>query len=438
MTLGAHLCKDTLAQACMRMRLLGKGQAITFLVPEEIFTKIYERTHKLSNTPIEVNDVLCWSIVESWDDLKRSIPLWAVQGHRHESHKNLLHGASTTLEQAKSFLEDEAQSLEDRYRPRTKESDGMGHLEDWDMSNENIERIVSRCQDFGATGFNSATLSEEQERELAPEIEEERQIERPARMEAENHTLHPDLMLLARTGKAPFVVKAFEPAFSTLRSTSAAKFYDPAKFPSDLMATADYVRTVKAPGGTSKDAYVSDSYLRPVQWVLSVCETDGTTIKHLIILSQFEANHLIEPIKKYAKVTLHLFPPRANFSFASLDKLELYNVGRDFSWHQVPRSLTVQLNLFAGSLYLRTFAEYTELCDLLGLLQGTAQTGQQVFADGFIDPPAGKWGFKNSPVPFLRVLLMKIRREGEGVEKTHMGKILNGDRLEEMDFKEEA
>ena len=29
---------------------------------------------------------------------------------------------------------------------------------------------------------------------------------------------------------------------------------------------------------------------------------------------------------------------------------------------------------------------------------------------------------------------MKIRREGEGVEKTHMGKVLSGVRLEESDF----
>ena len=41
-----------------------------------------------------------------------------------------------------------------------------------------LPRYVSRCRDFGAMGFGSAPLSEEQERELAPEIEEERQVER--------------------------------------------------------------------------------------------------------------------------------------------------------------------------------------------------------------------------------------------------------------------
>jgi hypothetical protein len=87
-------------------------------------------------------------------------------------------------------------------------------------------------------------------------------------------------------------------------------------------------------------------------------------------------------------------------------------------------------------LYLRSLSEYNELCDYLGLLRGKAKMGQQVYADGFIDPPTGIWGLKQSPVPFLRSLLMKIRREGEGVEKTHMGRILNGIRLEEEDFKD--
>ncbi|KAH7080409.1 hypothetical protein BKA63DRAFT_464782 [Paraphoma chrysanthemicola] len=437
-TLGSHLCKDTLTQACMRMRLLGKGQAITFIVPEEISTKIRERTGKSVGDSIKVSDVLCWSICETWDDLKRSMPLWAVQGHRYETHKHLLHGANTTVLQAKAFLEDEAQSLEDRYRPRLQKDSGAGLLKDWDMSNQNICKIVKRCQDFEAMGFGSATLSEEQERELAPEIEEERQVERPPRMEAATHILHPDLEKLVKTGILPLATQAFGPAFHTLRTTSAAPLFNLANFPNDLLCTADYVRTVKKPTGTTGRSFVSDAFHRPIQWIMSVCGNDGFSIRHLIILSPHEANALLEPTKKYAKVTIHLFAPRTNASFDALDKLELYNVGRTFSPHLVPRSLTMQLNLFAGSLYLRSFAEYTELCDFLGLLQGKAEAGQQVHADGFIDPPTGKWGLKASPVHFFRVLLMKIRREGEGVEKTHLGKILNGMRLEPSDFKKDG
>jgi hypothetical protein len=435
-TLGSQLSKDRLAQAAMRMRKLGHGQAVTFIVPEEIKTKIYERTGKHPSVPIEVVDVLSWSIGETWSDLRRSMPLWAVQGERYESHKHLLNGANTTKDQAKAFLEDEAQSLEFRYKPRTQEDDGSAQLINWDMSNPNITKIVSRCRDFDAMGFGSAALSEEQERELAPEIEKERQIERPPRMKAHTHSLHADLRLLVRSGELDLNSEAWDPAFHALCTTSAGKFVDLSQFPRDLLVTVDFMRTVQVPPGTHASSFVSDAYQRPVQFIISVPNLLRLgKISNLIVISPHEAIHLLPMIRKHKKVTMHLFQPRSNASFSSLDQLTLYNVGRKFSPASVSRSLTMQLNLFSGSLYLRSLSEYNDLCDHLGLLRGKAERGQQVYADGFIDPPTGTWGLKQSPVPFLRRLLMKIRREGEGVEKTHMGRILNGIRLEEEDFK---
>ncbi|KAF1941797.1 hypothetical protein EJ02DRAFT_490907 [Clathrospora elynae] len=436
-TLGSALSKDRLTQASMRMRKLGHGQAVTFIVPEEIRTKIYECTGKPSNAPIEVSDVLIWSTGETWSDLKKSMPLWAVQGQRFESHKHLLNGASTTKDQAKAFMEDEAQDLETRYRPRTQSDDDSAQLSDWDMSNKNIAQIVSRCRDFGAMGFGSAALSEEQERELAPEIEEERQIERPPRMVAHKHGIHPHLERLVRYGQFSDGSTAYAPAFQALRSTSAGKLVELSNFPKDLLVTLDYMYTVKVPPGLTRASFISDSFQRPVQFVLSVPSSARLgTVHSLVIISPYEANGLLPMIREFKKVTLHLFSPRSNASFASLDQLLLYNIGHEFSPGSVSRSLTTQLNLFAGSLYLRSLSEYNELCDFLGLLRGKTKEGQHVWADGFIDPPVGKWGLKTSPVPFLRTWLMKIRREGEGVSKTHMGRILNSITLEEGDFKE--
>jgi hypothetical protein len=418
------------------MRKLGVGQSVAFIVPNEISTIIRERTGKPADMPIEVRDVICWSILETWQDLKRSMPLWAVQGERFERNKNLLCGASTTKAQAEHFLEDEAQTLEARYKPLTREDGCKGMLKTWNLDNQNIAKIVTRCQEFEAMGFGAATLSEEQERELAPEIEEERQIERPARLDPEAHRVHPDVDRLVRTGLLVANSPAFKPAFQALLTTSAARHFALGKFPTDLLVTSDFASTVKPPISMLRATYVSDSYQRPVQFVLSVHNADSSVAPKLVIISPFEANQLIAIIRKMAKVTLHIFAPRANASFASLDKLELYNVGHRFSPSQVPRSLTIQLNLFTGSLYLRSFEEYAEMCDFLGLLRCKPVEGQQVDVDGFIDPPVGKWGLKASPVLFLRTLLMKIRREGEGVEKTHMGKILNGVRLEEADFQD--
>ncbi|KAF1930947.1 uncharacterized protein M421DRAFT_57599 [Didymella exigua CBS 183.55] len=431
-TLGANLTKDRLVQACMRLRKLGKGQSVVFMAPQEICMKIRERRQAKVDTAVTVTDVLCWSIGETWLDLSRSMPLWAVQGHRYKTHKHLLNGATTTLAQAEAFLEDEAQSIEDRYKPILRST---SQFSGWDATNPSIKQIQSRCREFEAMGFNSATLQEEQERELSPEIEEERQIERPLRMTAEKHTIHPDLVQLSHTGQLPRSSPAFQPAFQALNSTCAARDFDLVQFPKDLLVTADFIRTVQIPAGSKQADFVSDSYLRPVQWILSVTNaTHPDTIQQLIILSPFEANSLRSTIEEHKKVTLHLFAPRFNVSLAPLDELKLFNVGRNFDGSRVPQSLTVQLNIFAGSLYLRSFAEYQAVCDFLGLLRGTLGPDQQAYADGFIDPPSGGWGLRTSPVQFLRALLMKIRKEGEGVEKTHMGRLLGGVRLEESDF----
>ncbi|KAI8936437.1 hypothetical protein NX059_006844 [Plenodomus lindquistii] len=434
-TLGSQLTKDRLTQAAMRLRKLGHGQSVTFIVPEEIANKIVELTHKLAGEPIQVKEVLSWSVSESWQDLKRSMPLWAVQGHRYETQRPQMNGVNTTKEQALAFLEPEAQDLETRYKPKTKEDEASHQLLGWDLSNNNVAQIISRCRDFEAMGFSSAALSEEQERELAPEIEEERQIERPPRMSAEKNGLHIDLHKLVLTGKLALASEAYQPAFRTLGSTSAAKHFKLSSLPSDLLVTKDFARTVKVPPGSTQASFISDSYQRSVQFVLSIpsCSTPGK-VQHMIVISPYEANVLLPIVRALKKVTLHLFAPRSNASFEPLDRLMLYNIGHAFTPDSVSRSLTLQLNLFAGSLYLRSLSEYDDLCDFLGLLRTKARADQEVWADGFINPPCGKWNLKKSPVPFLRALLMKIRREGEGVEKTHLGKILNGVRLEASDF----
>ncbi|KAF3043486.1 hypothetical protein E8E12_009566 [Didymella heteroderae] len=159
-------------------------------------------------------------------------------------------------------------------------------------------------------------------------------------------------------------------------------------------------------------------------------------IKHLVLISPYEANHLLPVIEKSKKVTLHLFASRHNSGFASLDKLELWNVGKKFSTSSLAQDLKLQLNLFSGSLYFDSYQEYSHFCDALGLLRTTPTAEQQVSACGFIKPPTSTWGLDNSLVPFLQSLVLKIRREGDGIEKTHLGKVLNALPLKESDFEQ--
>lgn len=107
------------------------------------------------------------------------------------------------------------------------------------------------------TRLNSTTLQEEQERELAPEIEEERQIERPASAEPEEHVLHKDVRRLVDDGTITTSYKAFVPAFKTIKDVSAAKSFNVEQLPTDLMVTEDFIPGVKRPGRLT-NSFVSD------------------------------------------------------------------------------------------------------------------------------------------------------------------------------------
>jgi uncharacterized protein YndB with AHSA1/START domain len=86
------------------------------------------------------------------------------------------------------------------------------------------------------------------------------------------------------------------PAFSALKNTSAAKFLDVSEFGAGLMVTTDFAKTVEMP----KKLSVSDSYQRPVQWVLTSFTSNSgrRTVEHVIIISPFEANQLHADLAK--------------------------------------------------------------------------------------------------------------------------------------------
>lgn len=144
----------------MRLRKLGKGQSVVFMASQEICTKICEQTEQSPDEAITVVNVLCWSIRETWLDLSRSMPLWAVQGHRYEANKSIMRNDRMTMIEAEKFLEDEAQSIEDRYAPITART---LHPIFQDLSDPNIRAIHDRCKEFQALELNAASLQEEQE-----------------------------------------------------------------------------------------------------------------------------------------------------------------------------------------------------------------------------------------------------------------------------------
>ena len=407
-----------------------------FCGPNEVERKILSCSQKSSNDTIEVADVLQWSISETCIYTRKSVPLWAIQGLRHQRHlaassqSSKGEGQNRAANIANSLLEAEAQSLKARYgteEERLEEQVLLHDIKDASLSGREaqINAIQEKCQEFELTSFNNATLREEQERELSPENEQERQVERPLALTPYVHNIHPDVKHFV--GKAVLNRRsdAFQPAFSFFKKTSAVKDFEIEAWPTDLLITADFARTVQ----TSNDEYL-DSYLRPVNWIVG---GKGDRTANWVVLSPYEANELLPIIRQGSATTLHVYSPRTNISTRLLEDLAFCAIPAvPRSWSRPP--FVMHLNLFAGQLYLRNYDEYLSLCQFLGLCFRPPSRKVRVASDSFVRPAhrarfdalmAKECPFKGSPVGFLRVL-MSLRRKGQSFERSHMGSILYG------------
>jgi hypothetical protein len=418
-----------------------------FCGPVDIEQQILQLNSKSENEVIEVSDILAWSIANTYSYTKRCVGLWAVQGMRYQRHhvawsEALSHGnGAVPTNLATSLLEPEAQTIEERYgfKAAALNSDIIQTARE-EVSNQRkdeFDAIQSKCQEFCVTTFDNASLQEEQERELSPENEEERQIQRPPAMEPFEHRLHPGIIVLIKRGVLQRSSGAFEPAFRTLLLTSAASRFNAEPWPELLLATKDFIRTVK---GSARD--LLDSYLRPVQWVLSCVDAGKVTC---ILLSPFEVQQLLPDIRKFRQVTLHVYSPRIMASVRSLDDLSFCAVPEvPQTW--LPPPVVTHLNLFAGQLYVNDYEEYVAVCRFLGLCHYPPEDEIDVNCEGFVAPSsrANYEGameqicpFSTSPIGLLR-LLMNLRRQGQGFSRSHFGKILSGELLRKEDFEESS
>lgn len=436
----------------MRMRKLGKGQSVVFCVPQDIQTKIREHESQIERASsgqevgdFDVQAVLSWAIGETIRDIRNGMPLWDVQGRRFDRQTGIWQaardeaGINMSKSEAEKFLEEEAQTVERRYRPRA--ASGASASSPPVKSSDSSERLRSikrRCMEIGALSSDKTTLQEEQERELAPENEEERQIERPPPARPAAHSVHHHVRQFASSAVLVAGSPAFMPAFHSLLGTTAAAHLDPRDFPTDILVTKDFAKTIKT---SNIGNCTTDAYQRPVQWILTSQPRDW---KRAVIISPHEAQELLPEIRKSSKTTLHVYSPRPSQEFSPLDTLDLYTVPSSTmrAGLSVPLNLRAQLNLFSGQLYFSSVSEYIELCRILRLSHQEATESTSIAADGFILSSTSSTvaaiiqssTFTSSPVKFLKTFLTKTRRDCQSIEKTHLGRILDGALLQESDF----
>ncbi|EIW79093.1 hypothetical protein CONPUDRAFT_107198 [Coniophora puteana RWD-64-598 SS2] len=440
-TLGPKVTKDRLAQGCMRMRRLGSGHSIAFFAPPEVETRIRHISSKKATSKISVEDVLLWAISETCAEIKARALQWAFQGVDHEirykAWSNFLNADLKLFDGAEfdnlrqAWVQQEARSLEELYGIRS--SNLVNPLKNI----VKIPRIHQRCLKLGlsSTSVEQQTwLDEEQEREVAHEVEQEEQVQRPSSQPPWKHRLSADVKAFVQTGSFSDHSSSFIPAISLLSHTSA-EF--PSGWKGQMWATEDFARTVQIPRGSKLD------FFRPVQWVISTTALVGHTGKDtaFVLVSPFEANELLPEIRRYMKVQLHVFTPRLTSEMAPCDDLQFFTVPLLEQSALMPACARMELILFSGQLYLSSYEEYIELCKFLGVFANDLKNlpKPHVSHDGFIEPRGRQFGiraecpFSSSPIPALTALA-SIRLKGMSYSHTHLGKILSGRLLFPADF----
>ncbi|CAE7082217.1 unnamed protein product [Rhizoctonia solani] len=441
-TLGPKVTKDRLLQGCMRMRKLGHGQSVMFAAPPEIDSQI----RNASPTPIrpggkiDALDVLRWAMLETCKDLEHHVSHWAHQGIEFDRRLDAEVQYAQTgniLVLQKGWTTPESRPLEIMYGVPSPEtlSNQRGFLQ----RAFDIPELRKGLEKLGVKKLDDPSMNEEQEREVNHEVEREQQTQRPPKGLPASHSIHPDVKRFINTGRLPTSRSGILPLFHSFRAKSSqiCNSWSPL-----LFASTDFLQTIaKSPIDTLSE------HMRPVNWII----TGHGNVR--VVMSPHEVNELLPVIRKSSVIQLHVYAPRTSVAMLSFSELQFYSIPARPNNHPSSTELSsarLQLDLFAGQLYLSSYQDYESLCVTLGLfaIDGSKDDLQiEVDSDGFVKPEHRDLviqvrpeyldcRFTTTPISPLKDLI-GLRRKGMRYLLTHMGQILHGRSLTLKDFEKD-
>lgn len=263
----------------MRLRQLGTTQSITFIAPPEVHQSILDVHDNGSSDRLDSADVIMWLLDQTCKSNRELQSLYSAQGTDFCKRTQAAMSYSRFLSDAdhqKSYLEvlrqPEQKTLEQLYEPLCRKDDGVlsspvsvalqinGKLTTF------MQQLTQSQQRSGVEEFNanSALQEVEQEREVAYEIEEEREVERPRVMEALKFPgLNDDIRSFLDTGLLSGTA-GYIAASTVLGSTQLGMKYgiDVAPLVRHLYVSTEFTRTVKLRMGEKLDNLIV-CYLPP-------------------------------------------------------------------------------------------------------------------------------------------------------------------------------
>nr|XP_047135562.1 uncharacterized protein LOC124812700 [Hydra vulgaris] len=339
-TLGKGLTKNRLVQACMRMRLLGKGHSVYFCASKDVHTSIVSQMKSCDIVP-EAVDVLRWALINSCNAIRDGLLQWSSQGIRYATKEaveySMFKNSTTEYNTLDNVTLDSLQELgnmcsEEEVICLNKFYGGSRSLESIPkivqssldkrvklFNEKNIATIVERLTMSGADIISRINkfvskykrfaniLDEEQERELEAELEEERQVERPGSQTPHKPKLSKQVRDLVETGIITNENAEILPIHKVFQNTNRiSKLMPVYGLSPNFMVTNEFTMVIE-------DIDSGDDFLFEISWVIVVAYKNHLGPATYVLISSFEANELLpifRSIKENRGVRLHMFAPR--------------------------------------------------------------------------------------------------------------------------------
>lgn len=245
----------------MRLRQLRTTQSIVFVAPPEVHQSILDVCHKESTGSIDSSNVVTWLLDQTCRNLEEMEGLYFAQGvnfcRRMQAgvrYKDFLHDVGHRKAYLSVLQLPEQQTLEELYKPRVNGDNIDLSIDPMLMSLKGqlrsfMTKLNDRKQQSKAIqcAANHALEEVEQEREVAYEIEEERQVQRPPYFKPYKFTgLHRSIELFATSGSLEGAAGGYVKASAVLKMTQLGVKHeiDGVNLIPHLYLSAEFPRTV--------------------------------------------------------------------------------------------------------------------------------------------------------------------------------------------------
>lgn len=396
----------------MRLRQLAHKQSVVWFLPPEVHREISKTTE---SDIISSPQVITWLLKQTIAHLNLFRPLHVHQGLSFYRRQHAARVNADNLDDPaarKNLLsmteEKELATLAETYEPGSALArPSTPCVPDGSVDGAAVARLQTMRDAMFADGsMHQASAHEEQEREVAVEVQVVQQVQRPPNMKPAKHELRQDVVTFARWGLLTPGSSAYTIAFNATDGVSKkADSGTLCKSEAALFATRDHLHAV--------DNCASDEYHRAVHWLIWHKQSPDI----LLIISPFEAEKLLPELAKSTGAHLLTYAAPAARGMVHFSDLKFFSYPPLTRGWTAPARAAEQLSIFAGTIYFK-YDDYASLSSYLGLEAGTAPRTATAQAGQLC----------KKPLVFLREWLA-VRRKGQDFSRTPMGYVCRSRKL---------